>query len=165
MARTLYSFSPLSAVPTNGTFPELLEFHATERRKGLAYDAAAIEVAAFDFIAPVGITTPISAVLKFVMASATSGNVVMSGTLECITDGDTTDLDAAVSYDTANVSAATAVPATAGIMKELSITLTNNDAIAAGDKCRIKIQRDATNGSDTAAGDLYLTDVELRDSA
>lgn len=164
MARTLYSFTAFSFVPTTGTFPDSVEYHTAEHRKALAYDASAVEIAAVDFVAPQGLVTPLTVVLTFAMAAATTGNVVLGAAIEAVSDGDSLDLDSATSFDTNNASAATAVPATAGFPKQVSITLTNNDSIAAGDKCRLRIQRDGAAGTDTAAGDLYLTDVELRDS-
>jgi hypothetical protein len=76
-------------------------------------------------------------------------------------------LDATTSFDTANNSASTTVPATAGYIDQISITLTNADSIAAGDYYRISVNRDADGSAiaDTATGDLYLLAIELRDSA
>jgi len=136
---------------------------ASGARPYLAFDAATDEAAYFTFVAPVGITTPLSAVITYAMASATSGNVILDATLEAISDGDTLDTDSSESLDTANTSSATAVPGTAGYIDQVSITLTNNDSIAAGDLCRLRIRRVGSNGSDTATGDLLLLAVELRD--
>jgi hypothetical protein len=47
----------------------------------------------------------------------------------------------------------------------VTIPLTNNDGIAAGDMVRLGIKRLGTAGGDTAAGDYFLTGVEFRDSA
>jgi hypothetical protein len=89
---------------------------------------------------------------------------VWDATLEAITSGDgSPDTDSAESLDTANASAATAVPGTAGLLSQLSITLTNNDSIAAGDYCRLRIRRTGSSGSDTATGDALVFAVELRD--
>jgi hypothetical protein len=100
------------------------------------------------------------------MASATANNVRFQAALEAITDGDATDTDAASSFDTAN-SNGVAVPGTAGYIDQLSITMTTADSIAAGDYCRLRINRDAdgTSGSDTATGDAQVLAVELRDAA
>jgi hypothetical protein len=83
--------------------------------------------------------------------------------LEAVTDGDSTDLDAGDSFDSANSTDNTTVPATAGFIDVVSITMTNADSIAAGDYFRLRITRDAA--SDTATGDAYLLAVELRDAA
>ena len=134
------------------------------RRPVLAFDAATDETAYWTFVAPQGWTGTVTAVLSYIMASATSGNIYWQGQLEAVTAGDAVDLDAGTSFDTAN-SGNGAVPATAGYMQQISITITNADSIAAGDLVRLSINRDADNASDTATGDAYLIAVELRDAA
>ena len=163
-ARSLFTFTPHNAETKTSTFPSPgVSSDASGARPYLAFDAAADEAVYFTFIAPQGITTPLAAIITFAMASATTGNIIADATLEAITDGDSTDTDAAESLDTANTSGATAVPATAGLIDQLSITLTNNDTITAGDYCRLRIRRVGSNGSDTATGDLLMFAVELRD--
>jgi hypothetical protein len=130
----------------------------------LAYDATADEAAYWSLVVPQGWTSAYTVVISFIMASATSGNVVWGATVQAITDGDTFDLDAGESYDTENT-VTTAVPGTAGYLKQSSITLTNNDSSAAADYLRIRIRRVGSNGSDTATGDAYFLTAELRDSA
>lgn len=97
------------------------------------------------------------------MASATTGNVVLSAAVEAITPADTLDLNAAHSYDTAN-STTQPVPATAGYLFTTSITLTNKDSVAAADYVRIKLKRVAADGSDTATGDLRILGATLLES-
>lgn len=134
------------------------------RRFALAYDAATDETAFWTLAAPQGLTGALTLVVSYIMASATANNVVWAAQVEAVTDGDTVDLDAATSFDTANT-ATDAVPGTAGYLGQASITLTNADGIAAGDYVRIAIFRDADNASDTATGDAYLLAAELRDTA
>lgn len=148
---------PSSNMPAPGVDGQLRPF--------LGFDASTDESCDWTFLAPQGITTPLTAVVTYRMASATSGNIIVQAALEAITDGDTTDTDAASSFDTANSSSATAVPGTAGYIDQVSVTLTNNDSIAAGDYCRLRFNRDADNGSDTATGDLQVLAIELRDAA
>jgi hypothetical protein len=45
------------------------------------------------------------------------------------------------------------------------ITLTTIDSVTAGDGFRLKINRDANNGSDTMTGDAELIAVEVRSAA
>lgn len=152
--------------------PQSAEFPASNfaahtlvnRRPALAFDAATDETVYWTFIAPQGITGTITVVVSYVMASATTGAVYFQAALEAITDGDATDLDATTSFDTANTGSAT-VPATAGYVDQISITMTNADSIAAGDYVRLSLNRDANNASDTATGDAYVLAVELRDGA
>lgn len=135
-------------------------------RPYLAFDAATDESCDWTFIAPQGVTGTITAVVTYRMASATSGSVRAQAALEAITDGDTTDTDAASSFDTANSAGAT-VPGTAGYIDQLSITMTNADSMAAGDLCRLRFNRDAdgTSGTDDATGDMQVLAIELRDAA
>ena len=65
------------------------------------------------------------------------------------------------SFDTANTVNAT-VPATAGYVDVLTVTLANRDGVAAGDMLRIKLERDADDGTDdTATGDARVLWVEI----
>lgn len=163
-ARSLFVFRPGDAEFKTSTFPGPgVSSDASGARPYLAFDAAADEACYFTFIAPQGLTAPLTAILTYAMASATSGNVICDAALEAISDGDALDTDASESLDTTNTSSATAVPGTAGYIDQLSITLTNNDGIAAGDLCRLRVRRVGSNGSDTATGDLQLLAVELRD--
>lgn len=156
-------FTPLSAEFPTSAFPALSV--DGQNRPYLAFDAANDETCYWSFIAPQGLTGTVTVVITYRMASATSGNIIWQAALEAITDGDATDTDAASSIGTQNSSATTAVPGTAGYIDQVSITMTNADSIAAGDYCRLAINRDANNASDTAAGDAQILLVELRDAA
>lgn len=118
-------------------------------------------------MAPQGLTGTITLVLTIAMASATSNAVGFQAQIEAITDGDATDTDATTSFDSVNNSASTTVPGTAGHIKQISITMTNADSIAAADYCRLSINRDADGSAvtDSATGDAYLLCAELRDAA
>lgn len=149
--------------PESGTFPEIVTVNG---RPALAFDASADETARWTLRVPQGWTGTLTAIVDYAMASATSGSVRGQAQIEAISDGDAVDLDAATSFDTANSAGAT-VPATAGHLDQLSITLTNNDSSAAGDYARLSFNRDAdgTSGTDDAAGDMYVFGIEIRDSA
>lgn len=166
MARTVVSLTPGSADFPASNFPQLSQIDATRRRLVLAYDAATDEAAWWTFAAPQGLTAPITAIITYFMASATSGSVRFECVVEAVTDGDAIDLDAADSFDATNNAGAT-VPATQGNPDQISIILTNNDSMTAQDMVRVKINRDAdgTTGTDDAAGDCYVTLIEIRDSA
>ena len=153
---------PHSAEFPSSNFPQITQIN---QRPVLAFDAATDETAYWTDIAPQGLTGTITLLIYYVMASATSGNVIFQAQLEAITDGDATDLDATTSFDSVNNSATTAVPGTAGYIDVISITMTNADSLAAGDYYRLSINRDANNASDTASGDAYALAVELRDAA
>jgi hypothetical protein len=154
-------FTPLSAEFPAASFAALA---MSNRRPVLAFDAAADETCYWSGVAAQGLTGAVTVVVTYAMASATTGSVYFQSQLEALTAADAVDTDAATSFDTAN-SGNGAVPATAGYMQQISITMTNADSIAAGDYFRLSLNRDADNGSDTATGDAYVIAVELRDAA
>jgi hypothetical protein len=155
---------PESAHFPASNFPQLTQ---SNQRPVLAFDAATDETAYWTDVAPQGLTGTITLIVTIAMASATSGTVGIQAQLEAITDGDATDTDATTSFDTVNNSASTTVPATAGYIKQISITMTNADSIAAADYYRLSINRDADGSAitDSATGDMYLLAAELRDAA
>lgn len=163
MATTRVNLLPLSAEFPSSNFAALT---IVNRRPALAYDAATDETAYWTFIAPQGLTGTMTAVITYMMASATSGTVGFQVQVEAVTSGDATDLDATTSFDTVNNSASTTVPGTAGYIGQISITLTNQDSIAAADYVRISINRDADGSAitDSATGDCYVLAVEIRDA-
>ena len=159
---TIAHLMPLAAEFPASSFPEL---RLINRRPCLAFDASSNETVYWTLVAPEDLTTPLILVMTYIMASATSGNIIMQVAVEAVSDGDATDLDAGTSFDTTNSTSATAVPGTAGYIDQLALTLTNGDSVAPGDYLRISVNRNAASGSDTATGDLYLLAAELRDSA
>ena len=160
---TRFTGVPFSAEPPASNSAALLR---SNERPVLAFDATTDETTRWTFIAPAGLTGAITLVVTYIMASATTGSVRFQAQLEAVTDGDSTDLDAGTSFDTANSAGAT-VPGTAGFIDQLSITMTNADSMAAADYVRLSLNRDAdgTSGTDDAAGDCYVLAVELRDAA
>ena len=157
----LPAFLPLAAEFPSSNFPQLT---LSNRRPALGFDASTDETAYWSFICPQGSFTTLTAYITYAMASATSGTVGFQVAVEAISDGDTVDTDGATSFDTVNNSASTTVPGTAGYIDQISITLTNRDSIAAGDYCRISLNRDADGSAitDSATGDAYVLAVELR---
>lgn len=157
-------FTPNSAEFPAANFPQLTQ---TNQRPVLGFDAATDETCYWTGVAPQGLTAPITAIISYVMASATSGTVGFQVAIEAVTDGDATDLDATTSFDAVNNSASTTVPGTAGFLDQISITLTNNDSLAAADYFRLALNRDADGSAiaDTATGDCLVLAVEFRDSA
>ena len=157
---TRFILLPGSAEFPAANFPALT---LVNRRPALAFDAATNETCYWTGIVPQGWTGTITALVYYIMASATSGDVDVDIAVEAVTDADATDLDAGTSFDTANSTDNTTVPGTAGYLDVVSVTLTNNDSSAAGDYIRFSLTRDAA--SDTATGDMYVLAVEIRDAA
>lgn len=154
-----FVFTPFSAEFPATDFPQL---QLVNRRPVLSFDASVQETCQWTGIAPQGFTGTKTAMITYMMASATTNLVDFEVSLEAVTDGDNTDLDAGDSFDTVNSASAT-VPGTAGYIDQLSVTLTNADSIAEGDYFRIKLSRDADDGTnDTASGDCHVLAVEMR---
>lgn len=160
---TRFIFTPYGAEFPSSNFPQLMQVN---NRPVLAFDAGTDEAARWTFVAPQSLSGTLTLIITFMMASATSGAVRFQALIEAFSDGDAVDLDAGDSFDTAN-SAGETVPATAGYIGQLEITLTNADSIVAGDLGRLSLNRDAdgTSGTDDATGDCYVLAVEIRDTA
>ena len=133
----------------------------------LAFDAATDELCVLKGVAPQGLTGTGTLVVQGFMASAVANTVGLRAAVEALTPGDAVDEDAAESYDAENYATSAAVPGTAGYPFSVTITLTNGDSLAAGDKFRIRFGRDAdgTGSTDSATGDLYVDAIEFRDGA
>ncbi len=163
---TRFILTPFSAEFPSTNFPQLMTIHSTERIPVLAFNDSTAESCFWTAIVPQGWTGTITAVVTYCMASAVSGKVDFEIAVEAVSDGDSLDIDASTSYDTANTITAPTVPGTAGYIDQFTCTLTNNDSSAAADLIRFKLTRDATDGTnDTATGDCYILAVEIRDGA
>lgn len=126
----------------------------------LRFDDSTDEIAYFKIPAmPADYASAPTLRVLYSMTSATSGDVVWACEVMAVSSGDSQDTDAD-SFDTANTATDT-VAATAGHMKTVAVTLTNNDSLAARDFVTLKVYRDANNGSDTAAGDAELIGLLL----
>jgi hypothetical protein len=163
VANSRFVFTPYAAEFPATNFPQL---QLVNRRPVLSFDAATDEACYWTGIAPQGLTGTIAVVVTYMMASATSGTIGLQAQIEAVTDGDTTDLDAATSFDSVNNSASTTVPGTAGYIDQITITMTNADSIAVADYFRLSLNRDADGSAitDSATGDCHVLVVELRDS-
>lgn len=124
----------------------------------LSFDAAAIEGKMWTGRVPRGYGSTLTVDGVMYMASATSGNVVLAAQIACVSDADVSvDAKAFAVYNSAIVS----VPGAAKTAKTFSITMTNADNIAPGDFFSLVFYRDATNGNDTATGDMELIALDL----
>ena len=162
MARTFptIQFQPTSMLPAASNGAAFVA-HSNPPRSSLAFDDSTNESAACSAVLPIEYlgTGTLKAKLFFYSASANSGDAGWNVQVESITPGDTLDLEATTSFDTAN-NGTQALSGVAGNLTDITISLTNKDSCAAGDLIRLGIERDA-DSSDTVSGDLYLTHVEL----
>lgn len=127
----------------------------------LLFDASTVEQCMWSFRMPADYASAPVLKVQYAMASATANEVVLEARLAAVTDGDSQDVDAKA-FGSANTSATTTVPGTAGHLDEISITLTNADSLAAGDFAVVYLQRDADNAADDATGDMEVLAVSLQ---
>lgn len=153
-------FTPFSAEFPASNYPILTLIN---RRPALVFNDTTNQTCYWSMVAPQGLTSTYSFVITIMMASATTGDTDWDVAVEAVTSGDATDLDAGTSFDTVNSTDNTTVPGTAGYAQQITVTLTNNDSMAAADYLRFSLTRDAA--SDTATGDAYFLVAEFRDSA
>lgn len=131
----------------------------------LDFDASTDEAAYWTAIMPTTYSGGgVTATIAFMCSSATSGNVRWDLAFERWQD-ETDDLDSDSIATAKSVTAA--APATSGAVQYGTITFTNSeiDGVLAGEAFRIKLSRDADNGSeDTATGDAEVLMVVLRET-
>ena len=136
--------------------PAVLDFSGG--RPKLLFDDTTPESRIWQFRMPTGYVGSGVLKIQYSMASATSNDVELGAKLMAVTPGDSQDMDAD-SYDTENT-AGQAAAGTAGYMKEVSITLTNADSVAAGDYCAISLRRTCA-ASPKATGDAEVWNVSF----
>lgn len=159
---TLIIFSAQDNEPPSSNFAtlDLRNLHPV-----LDFDKSTDESAVFTGILPRSYSGGgITVYIHYSATGITSGDVVWNSAFERIGDGQL-DIDSD-SFATANAATVT-VPGTDGHVDIASIAHTDGaqiDSIAVGELFRLKITRDANNGSDTADADVELLQVELKET-
>jgi hypothetical protein len=125
----------------------------------LCFDASTEEWCTWSFRMPTSYVSAPAAKVQYKMASATSGGVTWDVRVSATSDGDAQDVDAQ-DFASANTASAT-VPATAGYLDEVNVTLTNADSLAAGDLVVLRVARAVADAGDTATGDAELLGVSF----
>jgi hypothetical protein len=157
---TLLVFGPLNNNPPATNYAT---FDTRNSVPVLDFDASTDEAAVFSGVLPRHYSGGgLTLTCHCAMTSATSGNVILQAAIERMNTDEDTD-----SFASAQSSTATAVNGTSGIVFPVTATFTSGaqmDSLAAGEPFRLKINRDADNGSDTATGDLELVMVEVQET-
>jgi hypothetical protein len=146
---------PLEGGIVDDTSPAGVSIGALFKR---LFDDSSEEKHRWQFGVPQNFVGSLHLILTWAMASAISGNVVLTGRVKAVTAG-TEDVDSAA-FASDN-DATEAVPGTGGYTKQTDITLSNDDSLAADDLAVIEVARKGNDGSDTASGDLELLAVKL----
>ena len=144
--------------------PPATAFATLDTRNSIAvldFDAATAEVAIFLGIIQeaASLASGLKIRIIWTATTATTGACRWGSSLMRLNSD--IDID---SFDT-EYFVTTTTNATSGIPNTSEITLTNIDSATAGDGFRLKIFRDANNGSDTMTGDAELITVEIRSAA
>lgn len=130
----------------------------------LSYDPSTDESMVWTSILPAGYAGGGLTVTIIWASSGTTNNVVWNAQIERLEDeGTDTDSDSFASAQAATG----AVPGTSGALQYTDITFTSGaqmDSLAAGELFRIKITRDADNGSDNSTADAQLYGVRIRET-
>lgn len=131
----------------------------------LDFDASTAWAAVFSGVLPRNYAAGgVTVRLGWLGATATSGDVKWNAAFERHQD-ETGDLDSD-SFATAQTTTATA-PTTSGAIQYTDIVFSDGaqmDSLAIGESFRLKVSRDAANGSDTMTGYAQLMRVELRET-
>lgn len=153
-------FLPSAALLTSEAFPQ--RAMAASGAWVLYFDPATTEYVQVGFQAPADLTGPFYVDLDWA-TTAVSGNVKWDITLEAVTPADALNVLTTASFAAVNSAGVETVPGTAGYLKRTTVTIANTDSLAAGDRVRLLISRDAP--TDTCAADVALLGIAFRDSA
>jgi hypothetical protein len=146
--------APIDVVESSGAAPNPVWYR-------MPLDAAADEGRQWNFILDRKYgSTPVLKVHYYMAGANTSKTVAFNAQIAAISDGDAS-VTAKV-FDAVNTVTVTC-PDAAGTEDVASITLTNADSMAAGDRVILLLYRDVS--VDDAAGDCVVTGVELWFSA
>lgn len=160
IAYPLESFLPDAS--TN--FPQLLlQMPAGTFRSALAFAQSTSQKCRSPQIHMPTFTGALSVRLTFAIP-VTTNNVAFRVAVEAITPADAINVNTTRSFDTANTSGSISVPASTYNTKDIVITLTNNDSVAAGDLFTFTLDRDVAIGSN-ATDICYILAVSLEDAS
>ncbi len=127
----------------------------------LLFDDTTDESCRWQFRMPANYASGLTAKIQFSLAATAAGidTVAFQVGVMAVTDGDAADI-VTDSFDTTNdATLALENNQTAGYLREISITLTNADSLAAGDYVKIQINRDVS--ADDVVGDLEVVAVSI----
>lgn len=127
-------------------------------RPYLTFDGTTDELITWSFRMPGDYASGPTVKWQYSMASAITNNVAVRSQVMAAAATVNIDTDSYAAQDT---SADSVVPGTAGLMKEISLALTNTDSLAAGSYISIQLGRkNATTGTN-ATGDMEVWAIAL----
>lgn len=157
MATTLLPFGPLNAEPpaSNYAIPDTDNDTPVSDFPGAGTNKSVV----FSSRMPQAYSGGTLTADLLVTCDGTSGNMDWDVEVEAIADGEDMGAD---SFDTVNSVDNTNVPGTAGQRATVSVTLTNKDSVAAGDRVRFRVTRDTA--SDTNTDNCQLWHMEIQEA-
>lgn len=162
MATVIHQFPALVGELRSTAFPQLVKANGTTIPiTGYAFDASTEEAMFIDFEASNYGSGNVTVRCRWYADTATSGVCFWGAALAALTPTtDTQDVETD-GLGTAATASTTHAGTTGQREWETTITVTSLDSLASGDTVRMRIYRDATNGSDTMTGDAILTRVSV----
>lgn len=165
MATVSLGFDPAGARLFSSGIPELVLINGTgtipDPTMGYAMDAAADEYFYFVFkVRNYGSGNLTLNVDWYSRSGSTTGDIVLSGAIGCLTSGDTQSVESKT-LATATTATST-VNGTAKGPKTGAVTISNLDSITNGDVVKLRVGRVGSNGSDTMSGDAIIYWVEIQ---
>lgn len=163
MATVVHEFDLGALVPRVGTaFPQYLDTAGTNFPvPGLAFDAATAESIYSTFKAINYGSGNLTIEIDWYADTASSGDVIWGFQLAAITpDTDTQDVETD-GLATANTVTDSHLGTTGQRVHRTSITVSNLDSLANGDRCFFRFYRDAAAGGDTMSGDAIVVGLVL----
>jgi hypothetical protein len=143
----------------DGTNPPGLRYE--DHRWEMLFDSATDEICYWSFRVPHNYASGPLLKIQYKMASAVAGDAgnIFGVEVAVMAQGvdEAVDMDTP-SFDTVNAAEETIPATTAGIMSELSVTLTNADSMAALEHVTLKLNRDVSVTND-ALGDAEVVGV------
>ena len=150
---------PVQAAKLPASNPAQID--AAEGNWRLLFDDTTDESCLWQFRMPTNYASGLVAKIQFSLAATASGTdtAAFETAIMAVTPEDAADI-VTDSYDTVNAGTlALANNQTAGYLKEISITQTNDDSVVAGDYMKFKLNRDVS--ADDVVGDLEVVAISL----
>jgi hypothetical protein len=162
MATVYQVFDAAQGEPRTTAFPQLVKANGSNIPvTGYAFDASTEEAVFMDWRAVSYGSGNLTVDIDWYADTASTGNIIWGAAIAAITpDSDSQDVETD-SLATANTVTDSHLGTTGQRLHRCSITVSNLDSLAAGDDVRMRIYRDADDGSDTMTGDAILTRVTV----
>lgn len=146
---------PILGAVVDATNPPSIAFEGA--RPYLLFDGTTDELVTWTFRMPQDYASGLTIKAQYSMVSATANNVAIRTEVMAIADGEDVDTD---NFSAVEASADATVPATAGLMDEISDAMAT-PTVAAGDYIALRFGRENGTSGTNATGDMEVWAVSL----